>query len=287
MTLNTALHWTTNLPQKLAALAGALLMFAFTPDFPAQTPSFAYADPQIPPGSQTNSFSYVATAVDRAGNVFMTDANLHTVQELPAGSSQLAPVKASGVTNPAAVAVDGAGNLYIANNSGTAQGASTSSIIKLTPAGVQSSVGSGWVSPVAVSTDAAGDVFVLDWVDQPAYAAQLFEVPANTNSRVQLNMYGLSAPYGMATDPAGDVFIADRGLGAIVELPQGGSAPETLRSGYSLLEAIATDLAGNVFFLDGNAIDEVPAGNGQPFIAYPGTRLPHRSAASRSMPMEA
>lgn len=75
----------------------------------------------------------------------------------------------------------------------------------------------------------------------------------------------------MATDPAGDVFIADRGLGAIVELPQGGSAPETLRSGYSLLEAIATDLAGNVFFLDGNAIDEVPAGNGQPFIAYPGT----------------
>jgi len=34
MTLNTALHWTTNLPKKLAALAGALLMFAFTPNLP-------------------------------------------------------------------------------------------------------------------------------------------------------------------------------------------------------------------------------------------------------------
>ena len=185
-------------------------------------------------------------------------------------------MKASGVTNPAAIAVDGAGNLYIANNSGTAQGASTSSIIKLTPTGVQSTVGSGWVSPVAVSTDAAGDVFVLDWVDQPAYAAQLFEVPANTNTRVQLNMYGLSAPYGMAADPAGDVFIADRGLGAIVELPHNGSAPETLRSGYGLLQAIATDLAGNVFFLNGGAIDEIPAGNGQPFTVYQGPGDPGR-----------
>lgn len=270
MNLDTALHWTANLPQKLAALAGAFLLSAFAPNLSAQTPSFAYADAQILPGSLTNSFSYVATAVDRAGNVYMTDANLHTVQELPAGSSQLAPVKASGVTNPAAIAVDAAGNLYIANNSGTAQGASTSSIIKLTPAGVQSTVASGWVSPVAVSTDAAGDVFVLDWVDQPAYAAQLFEVPANTNFRVQLNMYGLSAPYGMAADPAGDVFIADRGLGAIVELPHGGSAPETLRSGYGLLQAIATDLAGNVFFLNGGTIGEIPAGNGQPLTVYQG-----------------
>lgn len=270
MNLNTALHWTTNLPQKLAALAAAVLLCAFTPSLPAQTPSFAYADPQILPGSQTNLFSYAATAVDRAGNIYMTDATLHTVQELPAGSSQLAPVKASGVTNPDAIAVDAVGNLYIANNSGTAQGASTSSIIKLTPAGVQTSVASGWVSPVAVSTDAAGDVFVLDWVDQPAFAAQLFEVPVNTNIRLQLNMYGLSAPYGMAADPAGDVFIADRGLGSIVELPHGGSAPETLRSGFSLLQSIAADLAGNVFFLNNGVIGVIPAGNGQPFTVYQG-----------------
>ncbi len=240
----------------------------------AQTPSFAYADPQTLPGSQTNTFAYVATAVDRAGNVYMTDANLHTVQELPVGSSQIAPVKASGVTNPVAIAVDEAGDLYIANNSGTAQGASTSSIIKLTPAGVQSTVASGWVSPVAVSTDAAGDVFVLDWVDQPSFAAQLFEVPANTNARVQLNMYGLSAPYGMAADPAGDVFIADHGLGAIVELPHSNIAPETLRSGYTALQAIATDLAGNVFFLDGGAVDVIPAGNGQPFTVYQASTVP-------------
>ena len=65
-------------------------------------------------------------------------------------------VSASGLSSPTAVAVDGAGNVFIADTY-------HSRVVEV-PAGggAQTTVGSGLSAPYGVAMDAAGDVFIAD-----------------------------------------------------------------------------------------------------------------------------
>jgi serine/threonine protein kinase, bacterial len=52
-------------------------------------------------------------AVDRAGNLYVTDANNKRVLKLPAGSSTPTVLPFTGLSRPTGVAVDASGNLYV------------------------------------------------------------------------------------------------------------------------------------------------------------------------------
>ena len=128
-------------------------------------------------------------AVDTNGNVYVADTVNHTIREMtPVGTNWVvttlaglagSPGSADGTgsaarfNNPGGVAVDSAGNLYVAD-------AGNNTIRKVTP------VGTNWV--VTTLAGLAGSPGSAD----------------GTDSAAQFNQ-----PYGVAVDSAGNVYVAD------------------------------------------------------------------------------
>jgi DNA-binding beta-propeller fold protein YncE len=162
-------------------------------------------------------------------------------------------VPASGLYYPFGVAVDAAGDVFIADTY-------NSRVVKI-PAGggAQTTVGSGLNMPGGVAVDGAGDVFIAD-----AYNSRVVEVPAGGGAQTTVGS-GLSYPYGVAVDAAGDVFITDSGNNRVVEVPASGGPQTTVpASGLKYPIGVAVDGAGDVFIGDaGNSrVVEVPASGG-------------------------
>jgi len=158
----------------------------------------------------------------------------------------------SGLSEPLGVAVDEAGDVFIADY--------LNGRVVEVPAGggAQTTVGSGLSGPSGVAVDGAGDVFIADYNNN-----QVVEVPAGGGPQVTVGS-GLSHPNGVAVDGAGDVFIADFGNNRVVKIPAGGGAQTTVGSGLSEPAGMAVDGAGDVFIANyGNSlVVEVPAGGG-------------------------
>jgi len=164
-----------------------------------------------------------------------------------------------GMTNAKGVAVDGAGNVFVADlNSAT---------VKQMPAGCASSscvttLGGGFAGPFGVAVDGAGNVYVAD-----SGSAAVKEMPAGCASSTCVTTLngGFTHPYGVAVDGAGNVYVADFSGNAVKEMPAGcsnSSCVTTLGGGFSSPIGIAVDSAGNVFVADfsNNAVKKIPAG---------------------------
>jgi sugar lactone lactonase YvrE len=127
------------------------------------------------------------------------------VVEVTPGAVQTT-VPASGLSDPRGVAVDGGGDVFIAD-SGHAR------VVKVTPGGVQTTVtASGLVVPYDVAIDAAGDVFIAD--SGTHRVVQVTPLGVQTT----LAASGSISPHGVAVDAKGDVFIADSGNNRVVEV---------------------------------------------------------------------
>jgi len=181
------------------------------------------------------SFSLpVGVATDGAGNVYVADANNHTIRKITPAGAVATLAGTAGVTGrtdatgaaasfnfPRGVATDGAGNVYVADSG-------NSIIRKITPAGVVTTLaGSG----VFGSTDATG-------------AAATF-----------------GSPFGLAADSAGNVYVADSGNNIIRKITPAGVV--TTLAGIAFIPgnidgpggaatfnfpfSVAADSAGNVY----------------------------------------
>jgi large repetitive protein len=191
---------------------------------------------------------------DNSGNVLVTTM-IHGIGQGPAitfGPGVQTTVPGSGLANPYGIALDGAGDVFIADPSNTR-------VVKV-PAGggPQTTVGSGLINPVGLAVDGAGNVFIADTA-----LNSVVEVPAGGGPQTTVGS-GLTNPAGVAVDGAGNVFIADSGNNRAVEVPAGGGNQFTLGSGLFDPVGIAVDGAGNVFIADtrNNRVVKVPAGGG-------------------------
>ncbi len=115
-------------------------------------------------------------------------------------------VPATGLNQPFSVAVDGVGNLFIAD-------LGNNRVVKV-PAngGTQTTVGTGLNGPQGVAVDGAGNLFIADWGNN-----RVVEVPANGGPQIRVGT-GLNGPIGLAVDGAGDIFIADSHNNRVVEV---------------------------------------------------------------------
>jgi sugar lactone lactonase YvrE len=189
-----------------------------------------------------------------------------TVTVTQAGSTY-APITAlttlassvSGLSAPTSVAVDGSGNVYIADQQNDA-------IYELPAGGTTLTTladnASGLGQPAGVAVDGSGNVYITD-----EYNQTVFELPAGGTTLITLanGSSGLSQPEGVAVDGSGNIYIADAGTPAVYELPAGGTGLTTLAnsaSGLSHPFGVAVDVAGNVYISDvGNqAVYELPNG---------------------------
>jgi sugar lactone lactonase YvrE len=193
---------------------------------------------------------------DNSGNVLATTM-LHGIGQGPAiafGPGVQTTVPTSGLVNSYGIALDGAGDLLIADPS-------NQRVVKvLAGGGPQTTVGSGLSKPFKVTVDGAGNVYIAD-----IGLNQVVKVPADGSPQTTVGS-GLNLAYGVAVDGAGDVFIADSGNNRIVEVPADGSPQITLGNGLTDPIGVAVDGAGNVFVADRTGFPQrvvkIPAGGG-------------------------
>lgn len=216
------------------------------------------------PAAQAKLYRPTAVAVDKDGNVFISDASnkvirkvsksgvISTVAGVPGRAGYAgdggAATKAL-LTQPAGIAVDNSGNLYIADPS-------NSVIRKVNPAGI-------------ISTFAGNGTAGYSGDNGPATKAQ----------------FQIGSPQGLAVDPNGNVYASDyqnhaiRKINAkgIISTIAGTGAPDYAGDGGPAILAkiwypigIATDIAGNVFITDSynNTIREIVSSCNAPMPSF-------------------
>jgi large repetitive protein len=240
--------------------------------------------PQFP-GQRTGSVRLIDSD---GGEILATILLSGNGQGPQAAFSQTTQSTVVSVKAPTGVAVDEAGNVFIATNSivqvlGQVQappalglgGANTlaldgnEDIFIADPANnrvlevaakteAQTTVGTGLSSPSGVAVDGAGDVFIADSGNN-----RVVEIsPLGIQTTVPAS--GLNFPYGVAVDSTGDVFIADSANSRVVEVSADG-IQTTVGSGLNFPQSVAVDTAGNVFIADAGLgeLVEVSAGGSQ------------------------
>jgi sugar lactone lactonase YvrE len=202
-------------------------------------------------GAAASFYTPYGVAADSAGNVYVADTSNSTIRKvisagvvttLAGTADQVGSADGTGsaarFTYPMGVAVDGAGNLYVADTW-------NSTIRKVSPAGVVTTLAGGpglighvdgtatearFNKPTGVAVDSAGNVYVADSSDHT--------IRKVTPEGVVTTLAGLAgfaggsdglgtgaqfnAPTGVAVDGAGNVYVADSQNYAIRKISPGG-----------------------------------------------------------------
>ena len=210
--------------------------------------------PLVKPAAGSGAVSFSAptsVAVDAAGNAFVTNNGDNTILKVtPGGIASVFAGKAGAnggqdgaggaarFATPRGIAIDEAGNLYVADEG-------NSNIRKITPAGVVSTLagtagqsgsadGTGpaarFAAPRALTADAAGNVYVADTDNStirkitPAGAVTTLAGRAGEAGAANGpgNVARFSEPRGIAVDAPGNIYVADSGNQSIRQItPEG------------------------------------------------------------------
>jgi len=202
-----------------------------------------------------------------SGGTLVSSTPIYGIGEGPAiafapGTQTTVPT--SGLQYPDGVAVDAAGNVFIADYVG-------GKVVKVTPGGVQTTVpATGLSAPIGVAVDGAGDVFIVD--------LNLSSAVEVTPSGVQTSVgSGLGSPIGVAVDGAGDVFIGDQENSRVVEITPTGVQTTVPATGLNQVWGVAVDGAGDVFIADGrnSRVVEVTPSGVQSTVPATGLKQPY------------
>jgi uncharacterized protein (TIGR03437 family) len=236
------------------------------------------------PALQAFLFDPVAVAADAAGNVYIADDETNRVRKVTAdgniatlaGNSVYGstgdgfPAGSAELEDPDSLAMDSAGNLYIAEDY---------DLRKITPAGTISSVASGGLAELGVSTsvaldNAAGNIYVADpdnfvvWKVTSAGVASIFAgngTAGYSGDGGQATLAELDEPSGLAVDAQGNVYIADDENSNVRKVtPAGiistfagsgtfdctGDGGQAAAAALSSPEGMAVDSAGNLYIAD-------------------------------------
>jgi sugar lactone lactonase YvrE/ribosomal protein S11 len=176
----------------------------------------------------------------------------------------------SGFYAPGGVAVDGSGNVFVADTFNSAVyeilaagGYSTVNIL----ANTYTSLG-GFFYPRGLAVDGSGNIFVADGNNNAV--KEILAAGGYTTVNTLASAYtlsgGFSYPYGVAVDGSGNVFVADYANNAVKEILAAGgyTTVNTLGSGFGYPWGVAVDGSGNVFVADfyNSGVQEILAASG-------------------------
>ena len=170
--------------------------------------------------------------------------------------SQSIQTLGSGFSQPFGVAVDGAGNVFVADKANT-------TVKEIVAAGGYTTVntlGSGFITPTGVAVDGAGNVFVAD----SGNGAVKEIVAAGGYTTVTTVGSGFSNPTGVAVDGSGNVYVADNGHDAVKEIAAAGgyTTVTTLGGTFGSATGVAVDASGNVYVTGSGSVKEIVAAGG-------------------------
>ncbi|HEV7406778.1 MAG TPA: choice-of-anchor tandem repeat NxxGxxAF-containing protein [Chthoniobacteraceae bacterium] len=228
------------------------------------------------PGSVARFHNPEAVATDALGNVYVADRDNHTIRKIAADGTVSTLAGSPGVQgtadgpgstarfyNPAGVAVDGAGNVYVSD-------LGNRRIRKVTAQGVVTTLGA-IEYPAGIGLDAAGNIYVADLYGQvickmtgqgvvTTLAGSRFQIGRTDGAGAAARF---SNPYGLAVQPDGTVFVADSGNHSIRKITPGGDVTTVAGNGspgiadgtagaarFNSPQGVAVDASGNLFVGD-------------------------------------
>ena len=170
-------------------------------------------------------------AVDRSGNVYLSDTDRHRVRKVAlngiittfAGtgsqgfSGDDAPAAAAQLSLPYGLAVEPSGTVYIAD-------LGNGRVRRVTPDGVISTVESGLAAPRNVAVDAAGNLYISEFeghrvrrlgIDGRSTVVAGNGAPGFRGDGLLATSAQLAFPAGLAVDHGGAVYVADSQKGRI------------------------------------------------------------------------
>lgn len=203
-----------------------------------------------------------AVAYDSAGNLYIADANNHVVRKVTPGGTISTVAGNGGVAGfggdgglataafldtPTGVAVDGSGNLYIADSHNhrirKVIGASITTVAGSGTAGFSgdgaSAIAANLNLPSAVAVDAAGNIYIADTNNQRVRKVSNGNITTIAGSGDQFyagdsasaTAASLDSPTGVAVDSTGNVYVADRHNQRIRQITTAGTISTLAGSG--------------------------------------------------------
>ncbi|MFZ4797625.1 MAG: T9SS type A sorting domain-containing protein [Bacteroidia bacterium] len=253
----------------------------------------------------TSANLYVPTgiAIDDSGNIYISDSYNHRIRKVTASTGVISTVAGNGaqgsggdgsaatsanLSRPSGVAVDGSGNIYIAdrlNNKIRKVNASTGIISTVAGNGAQGSGGDGNVAtsanlyfPTDVAVDSAGNIYIADANNNKIRKVNASTGIINTLAGNGTQSYGgdgftatsasLYNPTGVAIDGAGNIYIADEtnhrirkvtaSTGIISTVAGNGTAAyggdDSAATSANLYfpSGVTVDSSGNIYIADAN-----------------------------------
>ncbi len=242
-------------------------------------------------------FQPSGVAVDAAGNLFIPEAYNHRIRKVSPGgiittvagngnegfAGDGGPATSASLNFPVGVAVDAAGNLYIADWNNFR-------IRKVSPSGVITTVAGNGISgfsgdggpaasaslanPYGVAVDGAGNLYLPDGnnhrIRKVSPGGVITTVAGNgirgfSGDGGPATSASLAQPHGVAVDGAGSLYIADQGnnrirkvsLDGVITTVAGNGIPRFTGDGGSATSAslafpygVALDAAGNLYIAD-------------------------------------
>ena len=220
-------------------------------------------------------------AVDAAGNVYIADTVNNRIRKVANGvistvagngtlgySGDDGPATSAQLSWPAGVAVDSAGNLYVADqNNNRIRKVSNGVITTVAGNGMPGYSGDNGPAtsaklygPKGVAVDSAGNLYIADTSNQRirkvlngviATAAgngpDLYGNGGYSGDNGPATSARLNQPWGVAVDFAGNLFIADYGNNRIRKVSNGVIATAIY---WDYPQGVAVDAAGNLFIAD-------------------------------------
>jgi hypothetical protein len=165
-------------------------------------------------------------------------------------------ITGGGIAYSYSLAVDGAGDVWITNNSSTHPGVTELSSSGTFLSGAYGYTASGIVSPVAIAVDGSGDVWVGDdeTLTAPSNVVELSSSGAVLSGANGYTSGGIFDPVSIAIGGLGNVWMANSGGDSAIKLSSSGSVLSGA-SGYYVdgifsPTAIALDGSGNAWIGD-------------------------------------
>jgi len=188
-----------------------------------------------------------SVVADGSGNLYFVDpGHDRVVKETWSGSSYTLTTAFSGWSFIGGLAMDGAGNLYIAV---------ANDILKETWNGssfVQSTIGSGLNDPNGISVDTSGNIYIADVYNGRVVKETLSAGTYTQSTILTCGGGGQSCPSSAAVDGSGNVFVTAYDSSQIIELtPSGGGYTQsTIDASLTWPSSIVVDGLGNLYIAD-------------------------------------